>query len=709
MLENRRPRRLFIRVGLPTLALGLILGGYIRRGYAEASDQVPDATPTPTLVPTPTPTPSPDASHATVKVWDTAVPVTSGGVSVGLTPGESVDDPSGLTKHGTSAPTIVTVYAQSTHPGGPAGLSYWNPDANIFAWYGKTIGYPAGVDLNRGGPVQPATAAVFPGCEGFSFGPGDVWVAGHQNEVLYAHIAGTNCFRVYGTDRNGIIEMPRDQAWGIELDERTGHVWLVTPRSGLVVRLHPPTGDVIIWRVTTNNPAYITVDRAGLPYTTLSIADAILRVNPGPDDVMGTFDDTATYWRVPNVNGVTPSFRKVPEEVIQDENPNGILIADAEDNIWFAESNSHEIGRLSGGPDGILGNADDVICEYTKEGLANPQQLSATGSGSSLQVYFSEGAGNAVSVLTAAEANDAPEPYRRCTTVPAEMLPNDPTNPNDDVFTTKATTTFYDEMVAPLETAITPTLHEVPSDEGGGIRRFSPMPNPAMSADGVPIGDLGNGFPSGLTGVYASRRIAGAYLKGNKHFEFMSGAIVPPPPPPPPPDPDPDPGPTPCTEGPKGKMTGGGRTHAADGTKVTHGFVLRCATCTTTTTSGDDDHDKKRHHDAFQVNWGRNDKFKLEQVLSASCIDDPSIDPGSNNRCDDDEDDNPQFDTHSGRGTGRYNGESGATVEWTSTNAGRSGRNDHVRLLIRDAAGTVVLAVDAVLKDGNHTAHGPRR
>src|SRR5918996_5202861 len=62
--------------------------------------------------------------HAFAKVWDTAVPLPPS-LSLGLTPGESIEDPNGLTGHGTSFPTIVTVYARGSHPLGTAGVSYW--------------------------------------------------------------------------------------------------------------------------------------------------------------------------------------------------------------------------------------------------------------------------------------------------------------------------------------------------------------------------------------------------------------------------------------------------------------------------------------------------------------------------------------------------------------------------------------------------------
>lgn len=698
MINNPTAKHLSSWAALPILAIGLFIGAHTQLAHAE---DLLDPAP----LPTPTPTPSPAVT--TVKVWDTGVAATSGGLSLGLTPGESVDDLTGLTGHGTSFPTIVTLYANSTHPMGPAGLSYWNPDADTFAWYGKTIGYPAGIDLNRAGPREAFTSAKCTppaGESSLAFGPGDVWVAGQQQEVIYAHVAKTDCFRVYGTDTTGVIDMPRDQAWGLKVDDKTGDVFLAAPQSGRLIRLDAPTADVIIWRVGFH-PAYVAVDSKGRPYTTLSdpTADAILRIDPGPDGVFGTTipsaipgedpttDDIAMYWRVPYANGITPNFRKVPE-TLETENPNGIIIADAEDNIWFAESNSNEIGRLSGGPDGVLGTPDDVICEFSREGLLNPQQLTVTGTGSSKQVYFSEGAGNSVSILTVAEADAAPPPYRICTNVPP------------GTFTPgilKATTVFYDDMVEPLRTAITPTVHEVPTSESGGIERLSPMPNPLISADGIFLGDAGNGFPSGITGVYSSLRIAGAYLRGNKHFEVRSDTILPPPPPPPP-----DPDPAPVLEDCAGRMTGGGKVTNPDGTKVSHGFALRCP-CTDGTTDQDDGCGKRqKKHDTLQVNWGNGNKFHLEHVTESWCTDDPTINPGRDDHHDESE---AQFDTHSGKGTGRYNGRSGAKVEWKFTDAGEPGTNDHVTLKIIDAAGQQVLLVSGSLQGGNHQAHGAHR
>lgn len=597
--------------------------------------------------------------HATVRIWDTAVPIPPS-LSLGLTPGESVEDPLGATGHGTSFPTVVTVYARGTHPFGPSGVSYWNPDGNVFAWYGKTIGFPGGVDINRGGPVQPG------GPLGTSFGPGDVWVGGQMNEPLYVHLAGTDIFRTYGA--SDPVNLGGRKAWGVEVDEASGHVFVAQPEEGRITRLDPPAALVTIWAFP-GAPAYVTVDGLGRPYATLTAFDRIIRLDPGADGALGSDDDTLAAWSVPALPGTpSPSFRPVPPPPAAEENPNGLMTADADGSIWFVESNSHEVGRLDGGPDSVIGTADDVICEFAAPGLLNPQQIAVTGAATLLQAYFTEGLGNSVSVLTQAEADRAGAPARVCTTVGPEVFP---ITAIGSVRTVPVA--FFDEQVPPLRTAIVPTLHEVSAlgdDAAAPIMRFSPMPNPLLSADGTPIGDAGNGFPSGMTGVYATARVAGAYLDGNKHFELRSGAIVAPPPPPP--------------AGTPGRMTGGGRMRATDGRRVTHGLVLHCAP------------GRERGKDVLQVNWDDGHTFHLERLISAACSDDPAIAPES-----------PEagFDTHAGRGAGRLDGREGATIEWTFTDAGEPGRADTARMVIRDALGREVLAVSGTLIQGNHQAH----
>ena len=604
---------------------------------------------------------------AVVKVWDTATGVAPS-ISLGLTPGESIDDAAGMTRHGTGSPTIVTTYANGTHPRGRSGIAYWNPDANVFSWYGKTLGFPSGVAITGasptlpGGPIDPGPDMV-PGTlddRPTAFGPGDVWVAGHQLELLYVHLAGTDMFRTYGMTVP-IGDPGGKRGWGVTIDETTGFAYLAEPEQGRIARVDPVTGRTKIF-LFGGQPAYLAFDRSGNLYTVLSDHDLILRIGR---------DDAITAWRVPAANGIAPSFREVPhvgaDAGVPGDNPNGMLAADAAGDLWFLETNSNEIGRLSGGADGVIGTADDQICEFTAPGLVAPQQIAVTGAGASLQVYFTEGDGNSVSVLTKVEADAAPAPARVCTGVaPTPWL---------DASVFEAATTFFDEKITPLNTVIVPTVHEVAGTGGPAsgnaktvdgkllppILRFSPLPNPLISSDGTALGDAGNGFPSGLTGIYAGDRIAGTYIKGNKHFELTSNAVVAVPAPPPP-----------TIE--HGRMTGGGATLASDGRKVNHGLVLHC------------DADPKRDN-VLQVEWDNNHKFVLTAVTASACTDDAAI-PTT------------PFDTHSGRGIGRHDG-AAATVEWTFIDGGKGGAQDVARIVIRNAAGIPVLNVSDTLDKGD--------
>jgi hypothetical protein len=128
------------------------------------------------------------------------------------------------------------------------------------------------------------------------------------------------------------------------------------------------------------------------------------------------------------------------------------------------------------------------------------------------------------------------------------------------------------------------------------------------------------------------------------------------------------------------KMTGGGSVITSAG-RVTHGFELHC--------------DSSDGPNRLEINWGGN-RFHLETLMQATCSNDPSIAP-----------DPPPagFDTYSGRGTGRYNGASGASVEWTFTDAGEPGRNDTARIQIKDSNDVVVLVASGTIDRGNHQAH----
>ena len=141
-----------------------------------------------------------------------------------------------------------------------------------------------------------------------------------------------------------------------------------------------------------------------------------------------------------------------------------------------------------------------------------------------------------------------------------------------------------------------------------------------------------------------------------------------PPPPPPPPS------------AAKGWMSGGGRINTAAGA-VTHGFRLEC-----TPTNGPNN---------LQVNWGPGQSFHLESVTSASCSDNPKLDPG-----------NPTagFDTLKGSATGRCNNGGSATATYTLTDDGEPGSGDLLKISI---SGDCNLAQSTGHLDrGNHQAHG---
>jgi hypothetical protein len=138
----------------------------------------------------------------------------------------------------------------------------------------------------------------------------------------------------------------------------------------------------------------------------------------------------------------------------------------------------------------------------------------------------------------------------------------------------------------------------------------------------------------------------------------------------------------------KGRMTGGGSVFTDSGMRVTHGFELRC--------------DQTQKPNNLEVNWHpggtASSRFHMDELTFAQCHDDPSFEPIPPKA---------PFDTYRGAGNGRYNGQPGASAEWTFTDQGEPGTSDRiVTMTIRDAGGNVVLVVnDKQLTKGNHQAH----
>jgi len=131
-----------------------------------------------------------------------------------------------------------------------------------------------------------------------------------------------------------------------------------------------------------------------------------------------------------------------------------------------------------------------------------------------------------------------------------------------------------------------------------------------------------------------------------------------------------------------GRLTGGGSI-INNGIRVTHGFELNC--------------DATVNPQNLQINWPGY-KFHLQQLNSAFCSYDPSINPGQ-----------PAagFNTYTGSGTGRLNGVDGATVDFIFTDAGEPGINDTAAYTISDSGGNLVLTASGYLDKGNQQAHNP--
>jgi len=132
-------------------------------------------------------------------------------------------------------------------------------------------------------------------------------------------------------------------------------------------------------------------------------------------------------------------------------------------------------------------------------------------------------------------------------------------------------------------------------------------------------------------------------------------------------------------------MTGGGSVFGKGSQRVTHGFELHC--------------DPAVGPNNLEVNWSGN-HFHMEELLTASCPNDPTINPPPPPATD------GGFDTFIGTGTGRCNGVEGATISFTFTDAGEPGTKDTATFVITGCPSPVDgITVSGPLKKGNHQAH----
>src|SRR3990172_3870820 len=127
-----------------------------------------------------------------------------------------------------------------------------------------------------------------------------------------------------------------------------------------------------------------------------------------------------------------------------------------------------------------------------------------------------------------------------------------------------------------------------------------------------------------------------------------------------------------------GFFVGGGKVYVPKNGNIksftlTHGFELHC--------------DKTMAPNNLEINWLKN-KFHLEQLVTAKCYDDgsvneppPSPHPG------------PTLDVYYGKGYGRYNGQCGALAEWVMDDNGEPGKADQI-VALRITYGTGVFEIN---------------
>ncbi len=401
--------------------------------------------------------------HATIRTWA----LTAGAAINGFDPHETIDDVTGLTNH-VGAPAMVT--SMENVCGGSCGILYWNPVTNNFKAYCITGGFQFAGDMDRRAP------AATPG----NFGGGDFWVMvnGGSSFSPYMNFRGTNNLRRW--------DLGNFNATGIRVHATNGKVYMGNA-SGEIIELDPATNGVRRW-ATTSLPYELRLDSTHVWATATAGGaqpDQILRLNPATNELV--------RWNVPGASNFTTCCPF--------GTPNSIN-KDADGNIWFTETASDQLARLRPGPNGTLGDADDIIDEFTKLGMDEPESISTSGSGATLQGYFTEGssAPGHISLINVAGATPT------STTVPAAVSTVMPTS------MTAAPVSFTS---TPVTSVITPVTTDLPGINSGGIIRF-PVP-------------AGTTRPTGMTPAVYQSTVYGS-MEGNEHvFQLGSLAITAPP------------------------------------------------------------------------------------------------------------------------------------------------------------------------------------
>ena len=452
----------------------------------------------------------------TYTIWDI-------GKFNGFSPQSIVDDVSGISNQ-VGAPAMVT--SMENNCSSSSGLLYWNPSTNKFKEFCVANGFQFSVDLNR------STKSSSSDWYQPRFGSGDVWatVNGNAAYAPYMNFRGSSNF----TRWDGINA---DSATGIRVNAGNGKVYFgnygdpnnATAEPAEIIELDPATNKVRKWR-TGNRPYQLWFDGTYVWATAVATTatssgtsmsattgtsggtsgsgtfpDQILRLNPA-----ATSGTNLTRWNLP-VNGSFQPF----DPVNGTTNPDHI-VADLEGKVWFTETPANKIGRLD--------LATNKITEYTKKDvqgssiILGSQNISSSGIGSTLQAFFTEDPGNALSVLTNSKATSQ---GGGAATPVSVVKTSSFVSPATSYATPRAFT------VSPTVVNITPEMCQVVGQDPSGIFRFPTPNNPAT--DTSPGGPFTFG-PTGITRAVIPHSVFGS-LHGSSHvFKFSSSAIIAPPP-----------------------------------------------------------------------------------------------------------------------------------------------------------------------------------
>jgi hypothetical protein len=332
-----------------------------------------------------------------------------------------------------------------------------------------------------------------------TLGAGDVWAtiqASLGDGPLYVHLRGTNWFRYY----QPVIGVNGGSfgAKGVSVDRQTGLVYFTDENApGTVNRLNPSTNVVTSW-ILGDFVHYLKVQN-GIVYVTVSNAlaatgqDAVIRLDTNIAAPSGASPNISA-WPLGLGNFCMPQCSPLTQDV-----PDGIDVEGSE--VWFAETLRNAVARLN--------TSTSILTEFVGHaGVNEPQQIGVQGGGTSVQSFFTEGDGEAISmvkpkanvgVYVKPAAGVAPPIVQsECVLLTAIAPPG--------------VCTFIDHEIRPESANIPPVIHKVPGiaspGPNGTIWRF---PAPAVPVDRG--GDEAQSrHPAGITDVTGSMIVYGSYL-----------------------------------------------------------------------------------------------------------------------------------------------------------------------------------------------------